>query len=93
MGAKPMSLADLGRRLASSRQAVHETVTEPARRGILQVNKDPAQRNSASAVYIDKGQVNRVGAALIAQIETRVAQRLGEREFSRLKQLPALPWD
>ena len=48
MGGKPMNMAELARRLAISRQAVHKTVSELARRGILEVIDDP-QRDRAAA--------------------------------------------
>ena len=94
MGGKPMSMAELARRLAISRQAVHKTVTELARRGVLEVRDDPQRGNSKLVVYTDKGrQLNRAGAAIIERIEERIAQRLGVRNLDELKRALAAPWD
>jgi DNA-binding MarR family transcriptional regulator len=94
MGGKPMSMAELARRLAISRQAVHKTVTELARRGILDVQDDPQRGNSKLVVYTDKGrQVNRGGAAIIERIEERIAARIGADGLATLKRLLAQAWD
>ncbi len=66
MGGKPMSMAEISRRLGISRQAVHKTVVELVRRGILKVQDDPERGNSKLVVYTDKGkQVNRYGVEII----------------------------
>lgn len=94
MGGKPMSMAELARRLAISRQAVHKTVTELARRGILDVREDPERRNSKLVVYTDKGrQVNRAGAQIIERLEERIARRVGRDALDAMKRVLAEPWD
>lgn len=94
MGGKPMSMSELARRLAISRQAVHKTVGELVRRGILQVVDDPARGNSKLVLYTDKGKaVNRVGARIIGQIEERLGERLGAAGLDALKALLAARWD
>jgi len=94
MGGKPMSMAEIARRLAISRQAVHKTVTELSRRGILDVRDDPARGNSKLVVYTDKGrQLNRAGAQIIEQLEERVARSIGREELHKLKALLASPWE
>ena len=94
MGGKPTSMSELARRLAISRQAVHKSVTELARRGILEVQDDPERRNSKRVVYTDKGrEVNRAGAAIIEAIEARIAARIGTQGLTQLKTLLAQEWD
>jgi len=94
MGGKPMSMAELARRLAISRQAVHKTVTELARRGVLEVQDDPARGNSKLVVYTDRGrQLNRAGAQIIDRIEDRLARRIGAAGLAELKRLLAAEWD
>lgn len=93
MGGKPMSMAELARRLAISRQAVHKTVTDLMRRGILDVHDDPMRGNSKLVSYTDKGrQLNRAGAQIIERIEERIARRIGRAELERLKQLLSSDW-
>lgn len=94
MGGKPMSMPELARRLAISRQAVHKTVGELVRQGVLELHSDPARANAILVVYTDKGRaVNRAGVAIIERAEQRIAQRIGADGLAQLKELLAQPWD
>jgi DNA-binding MarR family transcriptional regulator len=94
MGGKPMNMADLARRLAISRQAVHKTVSELVRQGILAVSDDPQRGNSKLVRYTDKGRLlNRAGAQIIERIEAEIATRLGDKRLLELKRLLAQAWD
>ena len=94
MGGRPMPMPELARRLAISRQAVHKTVTELARRGILEIRDDPERRNAKLVVYTERGrQVNRAGAAIIERVEERIAARLGRARLDELKALLAAEWE
>jgi DNA-binding MarR family transcriptional regulator len=94
MGGRPTSMAELARRLAISRQAVHKTVAELVRRGILEVRDDPEKGNAKLVVYTDKGrQVNRAGAQIIERLEDRVAERIGRERLQELRTLLAADWD
>ncbi len=94
MGGRPTSMAELARRLAISRQAVHKTVAELVRRGILDVRDDPDKGNAKLVVYTDKGrQVNRAGAQIIERLEERVAERIGRERLQELRTLLAADWD
>ncbi len=93
MAGKPTNMAELARRLAISRQAVHKTVTELARRGILSLRDDPGRRNSKLVTYTDKGrQLNRAGARMIDQAEARIAARIGHERLELLRALLAQDW-
>jgi DNA-binding MarR family transcriptional regulator len=90
MGGKPMSMAALARRLAISRQAVHKTVGELNRRGILEVRDDPTRNHGKLIAYTDKGRsLNRAGAHIIDGIEQTLARRLGSEKLKQLKSLLA----
>ncbi|MEZ5727548.1 MAG: helix-turn-helix domain-containing protein [Burkholderiaceae bacterium] len=94
MGGKPSSMAELARRLAISRQAVHKTVVELVRRGILEVRVDPQRRNSRLVVYTDEGRaLNRAGAAVIARTEAKIARKIGATDLRRMRELLAQDWD
>jgi DNA-binding MarR family transcriptional regulator len=94
MGGRPTSMAELARRLAISRQAVHKTVAELVRRGILEVRDDPDKGNAKLVVYTEKGrQVNRAGAQIIERLEERVAERIGRERLAELRGLLAADWD
>ena len=93
MGGKSMSMAELARRLAISRQAVHKMVTELDRRGILEVRDDPARGNSKIVAYTAKGkEINRNGARIIEEIETQLMRRLGAERVAQLKDILAQDW-
>ena len=93
MAGKPTSMAELARRLAISRQAVHKTVAELARRGILEIRDDPERRNAKLIVYTERGrQVNRAGAAIIDRVEDRIAARIGRERLETLKTLLSEDW-
>lgn len=90
MGGKPINMAELSRKLGISRQAVHKTVVELQRRGILELQDDPQRGNSKLVVYTQKGrQVNRAGAEIIDRVETQIAQRIGSADLQTLKALLA----
>lgn len=94
MGGKPISLSDLARRLAISRQAVHKTVAELRRRGILELQADPQRQNSKLVLYTQKGkELNRSGARMIEQIEARIGRRIGADGLAQLKSLLSAVWD
>lgn len=94
MGGKSTSMAELGRRLAISRQAVHKTVNELVRLGILEVHADPERGNAKLVSYTETGRaVNRAGVAFIEQAERKLASRIGEDAVQQLKTLLASGWD
>jgi DNA-binding MarR family transcriptional regulator len=93
MGGKPMSMAELGRQLAISRQAAHKTVNELCRRGILELRDDPQRGNSKLVVYTTLGkELNRSGARIIEDIEQQLARRMGAERLAQLKHLLSQDW-
>ena len=94
MGGKSMSMAELGRRLAISRQAAHKMVTELCRRGILELRDDPARGNSKIVAYTARGrEINRNGARIIEDIEQRLVLKLGAERVAQLKEILGQDWD
>lgn len=93
MAGKPTSMAELARRLGVSRQAVHKTVSDLERRGILRVELDSERGNATKVVYTELGrEVNRAGAKIIQAIEAKLAQRLGSQQIENLKHLLQRGW-
>ncbi|MFT3802929.1 MAG: helix-turn-helix domain-containing protein [Burkholderiaceae bacterium] len=93
MGGRPTSMAALSRKLAISRQAVHKTVGELARRGILSVSDDPERRNAKRIQYTELGKtLNRSGAQIIAEIEKRVSRQLGDERYRQLIEALSADW-
>lgn len=94
MGGRPMTMPELSRRLSISRQAVHKTVGELVRRGILEVNDDPGGGHVKLVSYTIQGrQLNRDAARLIDQIEARLAARIGRERVEALRGLLGADWD
>ena len=94
MGGRPASMSELARSLAISRQAVHKTVGELARQGILEVQKDPDRGNATLVTYTARGRdINRAGAAIIERAEARIAARIGAPALAELKALLARDWN
>ncbi len=94
MGGQSASMAELGRRLTISRQAVHKTVNELVRQGILEVHTDPERGNAKLVSYTHRGKViNRAGAEIIARAERKLAGRIGEEAVEQLKRLLSQDWD
>jgi DNA-binding MarR family transcriptional regulator len=90
MAGQSASISDLARRLGLSRQAVHKTVSELERRGILQVKTDPERANAKLVSYTQLGkEVNRAGARIIDDIEVKIAKRIGKQGVDQLKLLLA----
>jgi DNA-binding MarR family transcriptional regulator len=86
MGGRPINMAELSRKLGISRQAVHKTVVELGRKGILELKIDPERGNSKLVVYTAKGkQVDRLGVQIITKIESQIAQRIGSQALEELK--------
>ena len=93
MGGRPINMAALGRKLAISRQAVHKTVGELVRLGVLKVSDDPERRNSKLIQYTELGrEVNRRGARIIADIEKELSSRLGAERYRRLIEALQTDW-
>lgn len=94
MGGKSASMAELGRRLAISRQAVHKTVNELVRLDILEVCTDPQRGNAKLVSYTETGRaVNRAGVNLIEQAEQKLATHIGAPALSQLKMLLSNGWE
>ena len=86
MGGKQITMVELSSKLAISRQAVHKTVMELSRQGVLELKDDPKRPNGKIVLYTEKGrQLNRKGAQIIESLEQQIAFKIGEHELQMLK--------
>ena len=93
MSKKPVSISELARRLAVSRQAVHQTVGEARRRGIVMLVEDPFDARLRNVCFTDKGlRMVRSAAQAVRAIEARLARRLGARDVATLRRILAKDW-
>jgi DNA-binding MarR family transcriptional regulator len=93
MPAKPVSISELARRLAVSRQAVHQTVAEACRRGIVELVEDPDDARARKVRFTARGMNMVKSASLVVRgIERELARRLGPRDLQALRRILAKPW-
>ncbi len=93
MPREPISISALARRLAVSRQAVHQTVAEACRRGILELVAHDSDARLRKVRFTRKGQSMKRSAALAVQeIEADLERRLGADDFAALRRILERPW-
>jgi DNA-binding MarR family transcriptional regulator len=85
--------AEIARRAGISRQAVHQTVQELQRLGLVRLVPDPTNRSAKLVVPTDRGQASiRVAKATLANLEEELAQRLGRDRVRALRQALEAGW-
>jgi DNA-binding MarR family transcriptional regulator len=85
--------AELARRAGISRQAVHQTVQELQRLGLVRLAPDPTNRSAKLVVPTDRGRASiRVATATLANLEGELAQRLGRDQVQALRQALEADW-
>jgi DNA-binding MarR family transcriptional regulator len=93
MSRKPVSISMLARRLAVSRQAVHQTVGEACRRGIVELLEDPLDARLRNVRYTEKGmKMVRSASQAVRGIEARLRRRLGQRDLAALRRILSKEW-
>ena len=93
MSTKPLSISDLARRLAVSRQAVHQTVGEACRRGIVELVEDPLDARVRKVRFTTKGMAMVKSASkAVRSIEAELERRLGSRDLAALRRILAKEW-
>ena len=93
MPAKPVSISALARRLAVSRQAVHQTVAEACRRGILELVAHESDARLRKVRFTKKGRAMKQSAALaVREIEAELERRIGAEDFAALRRILERPW-
>jgi len=89
----PVSISELARRLAVSRQAAHQTAAEACRRGILELVEDPLDRRVRKVQFTAAGlAMVRNAARAGSEIENDLRRRLGDRDFEALQRILAKDW-
>jgi DNA-binding MarR family transcriptional regulator len=93
MPRKPVSISTLARRMAVSRQAVHQVVTEACRRGILELVLDESDARLRKVRFTEKGRTMKQSAALaVDEIEADLERRLGAEDFATLRRILESSW-
>lgn len=85
--------AEIARRAGISRQAVHQTVQELQRLGLVRLAPDPTNRSAKLVVPTDRGRDSiRVAKTTLAKLEDELAQRLGRGQVQSLRQTLEADW-
>ena len=93
MPSKPVSISELARRLAVTRQAVHQTVAAACRRGIVELIEDPLDARARKVRFTDKGmKMVRSASQVVRRIETDLERRLGPKDLAALRRILAKAW-
>ncbi|MCB9959758.1 MAG: winged helix-turn-helix transcriptional regulator [Rhodospirillaceae bacterium] len=93
MPRQPVSISALARRLAVSRQAVHQTVAEACRRGILELVTHDSDARLRKVRFTPKGRaMKRAAAQAVEEIEAELERRLGAEDFAALRRILESTW-
>lgn len=89
----PLSLSELARRLAISRQSVHETVSIACGLGLVELVDDPANRRIRIVRFTENGKrMSRTVLAVDRRMERELAVRIGARNVAALKRILSEEW-
>lgn len=90
---EPLSISELARRLAISRQSVHETVSTACRLGLVELVDDPANRRVRLVRFTENGKrMSRTVVAVERQVERELAKRIGAGNVAQLRRILAMDW-
>lgn len=89
----PTSVSELARRLAISRQSLHQTVLVASERGLVKLAVDPDNQRVRLVRFTAAGKrMSRTVIAVDRALERELARRIGADNVNRLKEILALPW-
>lgn len=93
MGGRPVSTSEVARRMAVSKQAVHQLANEAVRRGLIEMV--PSERDGRVKLlrFTQKGwEMSDSAAAEIQRIEAEIARCIGRDSMEELRRILALAW-
>ena len=89
----PTSISELARRLAISRQSVHETVSTACKLGLLELADDPDNRRVRIVRFTENGKrMSRTVIMVDRRIERALARRIGADNVAELRRILAMDW-
>lgn len=87
---RPIKLAQ---NIGVSRQAMHKTLEEMARQGLIEIRQDPEDRRANVVAFSPRAeQLQRAALAALAHIESELASRIGANRLAALKGALASDW-
>jgi DNA-binding MarR family transcriptional regulator len=89
----PLSISELARRLAISRQSVHETVLVACELGLVELVDDPNNRRVRIVCFTEGGiRMSRTVLAVDRRMEKDLAGRIGAHNVATLKRILSMEW-
>lgn len=93
LGRQPVSLSELARRLAVSRQALHQTATEALELGLVELVDCDSDRRLRLVRFSDKGlRMSATAAQVLERLEDQLAQRIGPKDLATLRRILQKDW-
>lgn len=90
---RPMSISDLARRMGLSRQAVHKTVGEAMRHGLVEFVDSESDKRIKLVRFSEKGlEMSAIAAKSIAKLEKRLEARIGKEDLDTLHRILSKDW-
>jgi DNA-binding MarR family transcriptional regulator len=90
---RPMSISELARQLGISRQAVHQTLGEAMRHGLVELLDSESDKRIKLVRFSDKGlQMSAIAAKSIARIEKQLEARIGKEDMEALRRILDCGW-
>jgi DNA-binding MarR family transcriptional regulator len=90
---RPMSISDLARQLGISRQAVHQTLGEAMRHGLVELLDSESDQRIKLVRFSDKGmQMSAIAAKSITKIEKQLESRIGKGNMDSLRRILDSAW-
>ena len=89
----PTSVSELARRLAISRQSLHQTVLVACERGLVELVPDRDNQRVRLVRFTAAGKrMSRTVIAVDRSLERELARRIGADNVKRLKEILAMSW-
>jgi DNA-binding MarR family transcriptional regulator len=89
----PITLSELARTLAITRQSLQETVAAAIEHGLVALGRDPDDRRVRILTYTDRGRrMAQLALASDRRIERNLARRIGEENVEALRRILNLEW-
>jgi len=93
IGQGPVSLPELARRLAISRQSLHETITAACAHGLVELVGDATNKRIRIARFTETGKrMSRLVVQVDRAMERELARRIGGENLQTLKTILAMDW-
>ena len=93
MAKGPTSVSELARRLAISRQSLHQTVMVACERGLVELAAAPDNQRVRLIRFTAAGKrMSRTVIAVDRSLERELANRIGAECVQSLKEILAMPW-